>query len=183
MAELFWVFLIYSFLGFLLEVLFARLTRNPKRDRKCRCLLPICPVYGLGAVLILLLPPAVRASPPLLFPAAAALCTAAEFATGLFYRRAARVDFWDYSQLPLNLDGLVCLPFSLAWGGLALAVNYAGHPLVAPLAAAIPAAVTPPAVLFFLADGALTLVLLRRERSTGVLRWYDRLRRRRVRQQ
>ena len=32
----FWYFVIYSFLGFLTEVAFARLTRNPKRDRKCR---------------------------------------------------------------------------------------------------------------------------------------------------
>ena len=46
----FWYFVIYSFLGFCIEVVFARLTDQKKRDRKCLYLLPLCPVYGLGAV-------------------------------------------------------------------------------------------------------------------------------------
>ena len=50
MARWFWYFMLYSFLGFVLEVLFARAIRNPKRDRKCFYFLPLCPVYGLGAV-------------------------------------------------------------------------------------------------------------------------------------
>ena len=66
----FWYFLIYSFLGFLVEVAYVRLVGGVKRDRKCRLVLPICPVYGLGALAILLLPPLVRDSLPLLFPAA-----------------------------------------------------------------------------------------------------------------
>ena len=45
--SLFWIFLIYSFLGFLIEVAYARVTGEAKRDRKCRLLLPLCPVYGL----------------------------------------------------------------------------------------------------------------------------------------
>ena len=53
-------FIIYSFAGFLLEVAFARAIRHPKRDRKCLLLLPLCPVYGLGACLILWLAPLVK---------------------------------------------------------------------------------------------------------------------------
>ena len=108
----------YSFLGFLFEVAFARLTRNPKRDRKCRLLLPLCPVYGLGACGLLLLPEGVRERPVLLFVCAAALCTAVEYAVGLFYEKALGAPFWDYRALPLNLGGKVCLPFSLLWGGM-----------------------------------------------------------------
>ena len=58
--EYLWYGLIYSVLGFFLEVAFARVTRAAKQDRKCHLLLPVCPVYGLGAVAILLLPEAVR---------------------------------------------------------------------------------------------------------------------------
>ena len=47
-----WNFYLYSFFGFLLEVVYARLTRAKKRDRKCRLLLPLCPVYGLGAAVL-----------------------------------------------------------------------------------------------------------------------------------
>ena len=50
MAAWFWYFVLYSFLGFLVEVVFARITHNPKRDRKCLYFLPLCPVYGLGVL-------------------------------------------------------------------------------------------------------------------------------------
>ena len=53
-----------------------------------------------GALAILLLPPLVRDSLPLLFPAAALVCTAVEYVTGLFYAKVFRVSFWDYSHLP-----------------------------------------------------------------------------------
>ena len=94
-----------SFVGFVLEVLFARATGNPKRDRKCHLFLPLCPVYGLGAVLILLLPPAVLANPLLLFLCGSLVATAAEYAMAVVYHYAAGVDFWDYSHLPLQLGG------------------------------------------------------------------------------
>lgn len=182
MAEFFWYFILYSFFGFVLEVLFARAVHSPKPDRKCHYFLPVCPVYGLGAVLILLLPPAVVERPVLLFLGAVLLCSAAEYGMALFYEKAAGVSFWDYSGLPLNLGGRVCLLFSLAWGALALAIVYAVHPYAAALVAAIPAELTLPAVLFYLADAGLSLYLLRREGSTEVLRWYAHLGRRRARE-
>ena len=41
----------------------------------------------------------------LLFVCAAALCTAVEYAVGLFYEKALGAPFWDYRALPLNLGG------------------------------------------------------------------------------
>ena len=61
--EWFWYFLFYSFLGFLLEVGYAWWTGG-SLDRKCLLLLPLCPVYGLGACAVLLLPGAVLPRPP-----------------------------------------------------------------------------------------------------------------------
>ena len=87
----FWYFLIYSFLGFLVEVVYVRVVGGAKRDRKCRLLLPICPVYGLGALAVLALPPFVQARPLLLLPAAGAACTAVEYLTSLFYEKVFRV--------------------------------------------------------------------------------------------
>ena len=153
----FWYFLIYSFLGFLVEVAYVRLVGGVKRDRKCRLVLPICPVYGLGALAILLLPPLVRDSLPLLFPAAALVCTAVEYVTGLFYEKVFRVSFWDYSHLPLNLGGRVCLLFALFWGVLALLVLHVIHPAAAWLAARIPLWAFPPAVLATALDTLLHL--------------------------
>lgn len=170
--KFFWFFLIYSFIGFVLEVIFARLVRNPKRDRKCLYFLPLCPVYGLGAVLILLLPAQVRGNPWLLFLCAALLATAAEYAMDFFYEKVAGVSFWDYSDLPLNLGGRVCLLFTVFWGVLALGLTYGVQPAVEVFTAAIPGWLFTPVLLFFLLDVGITLYVLRREGTTESLRWY-----------
>lgn len=172
MERWFWYFLSYSFLGFVLEVLFARAIHSDKPDRKCFCLLPLCPVYGLGMAAILALPAGVLARPPLLFLWGAVLATAAEYGTGLLYETVARVRFWDYSHLPLQLQGRVCLPFSLAWGLLALGTVYGIHPYVSALALAIPEQWLMPAALILAGDGALSLALLRHTGTTESLRWY-----------
>lgn len=172
MAEWFWYFVLYSFIGFVLEVLFARAIRNPKRDRKCLYFLPLCPVYGLGALLILLLPLSVRANPLLLFVFGGLSATAAEFLMGVFYEKVARVRFWDYGHLPLNIGGQVCLLFTAMWGLLSLGLVYGVHPLVASLTALIPYWLTLPAALFLALDMGFTLFVLRRDRKTDVLMWY-----------
>lgn len=173
LAVFFWQFFFYSFCGFLLEVAFARAIHSSKRDRKCHLLLPVCPVYGVGALAILALPAAIKASPVLLFLAGAAVCTLVEWCLSLFYERAAGVAFWDYRALPLNLGGRVCLLFSLFWGLLSLPLTYGLEPILSQWAAAIPAAVTIPAALFYLGDAATSLFLLRRG-GTEALRWYVR---------
>ena len=172
MTEWFWYFVLYSFVGFLLEVLFARATGNPKRDRKCHLFLPLCPVYGLGAVLILLLPPAVLANPLLLFFCGSLVATAAEYAMAVVYHYAAGVDFWNYSHLPLQLGGRVCLLFSGLWGLLALGLMSLIQPWASVLLPAIPLWATLPAAALVAADAALTFYVLRRERTTDALRWY-----------
>ncbi len=175
MASWCWYFLLYSFLGFLLEVLFAKLTHAPNQARKCFLFLPLCPVYGLGAVLILLLPPSIGEDPIRLFLFGALAATAAEYAAALFYERCGRVRFWDYRDVPLNLQGRVCLLFSLFWGLLALPLHGLLHPAVAALCAAIPPILLPPALLLVLLDGAFSLHLLRREGSPTALQWRRRL--------
>lgn len=172
MAYWFWVFMLYSFVGFVLEVLFARAIHNQKRDRKCLYFLPLCPVYGLGAMLILLLPAGVRANPLLLFLLGGIAATLAEFLMGLFYEYAAGVRFWDYSHLPLNVGGKVCLLFTALWGLLALGLWHGVHPPVARFIALIPGWLTLPAVAFFLLDAGITLHILRREGHTDALKWY-----------
>lgn len=142
--ELFWYGILYSFLGFLLEVAFAHVTNARKQNRKCFLLLPLCPVYGLGAVGILLLPPAVRRSVPLLFLGSAAVASLAEYGMGLFYERCWGVAFWNYSALPGNVKGRVCLPFSLCWGVLGVALVTWVQPLMARFVAILPGFLLPP---------------------------------------
>lgn len=168
---LLWYFVLYSFLGFLLEVAFARVTHHPKKDRKCFLLLPLCPVYGVGALLIHWL--AGMADVPLWVMTAGCLgATAAEFGAGLFYRHVLGVDFWDYSDRPHNLYGLVCPQFSLYWMVLALILVYWVDPFVIPLLQAIPARLGPPMAIVLGVDGLVSALALRMTGTTEVLRWY-----------
>lgn len=167
----FWYFIAYSFLGFLLEVVYAKATGG-RRERKCLLLLPLCPVYGLGVCLILLLSGPVKAFPPMLFLTGAAGATAVEYLTSLFYEKLLGVSFWDYQELHGNLHGRVCLPFSVAWGILTLPTVYWLHPAVAPLAAAIPLPVGSAAFVTLLTDCTLSALLLRKHRDISCLSWW-----------
>lgn len=168
---LFWNFMIYSFLGFLLEVAYARATGG-RPNRKCLWVLPLCPVYGLGACLILALSPPVTPYPPAVFLLGALTATGAEYLAAVYYETLLGVSFWDYRDLPGNFQGRVCLPFSLAWGVLSLPLVYWLHPLLSPLLREIPAPVGYAALAALLADLLLSALLLRRHRDIGCLRWY-----------
>ena len=175
MGELFRQFFIYSFLGFVLEVAFARFTRAQKQDRKCLILLPLCPVYGLGALAITHLPAAIQSRPLPLFLFGALAATAVEYAVDWFCESVLGVRFWDYSSLPWNLNGRVSLLFSFFWGLLAISLVTWVHPQVERLLALIPAGWTFPVFLLFLTDALLSAWTLHSTGTTDSLRWYDRL--------
>lgn len=169
--QLVWLFVLYSFLGFLLEVAFARVIRHPKKDRKCFFLLPLCPVYGVGALMIRGL--TLWSRNPLWVAAVGFIAaTAAELLIGAFYRYVLGVEFWDYRGLKWNIAGLVCLRFSLYWTVLALVMVYWLDPLAGRLVAAVPSWLGPPAVVLLCADGLVSAAALRLTGTTEVLRWY-----------
>lgn len=165
--------MVYSFIGFLLEVAFAKLSGG-RPDRKGLLVLPLCPVYGTGACLILALPIWVVQRPWALFLLGGLAATAAEYLAALYHEKALGVSFWNYDDLPGNLQGKVCLPFSLAWGVLSLGLVYWLHPLLSPWLALIPGPVGWMALLALATDGALTAALLRRYGDVTCLRWYSR---------
>ena len=172
MKKWFWYFTLYSFAGFLLEVAFARLIRNKKQDRKCFYLLPLCPVYGWGALGILALPAGVKEQTMLLVLLGGGIATAAEYLVSVWDEVVLGVQFWDYSDLPGNLKGRVCLPFSLAWGILAVALVRWVHPFIVEIVAEIPLWLFPAAAVLVIGDGIYSGLLLRRTGTTEALKWY-----------
>lgn len=169
----FWSFTVYGFIGFLLEVAFAAAVGG-RPDRKGLWVLPLCPVYGAGACLILALADGAEAWPPAVFALGALAATAAEYCAAVYHERALGVSFWNYDGLPGNFQGKVCLPFSLAWGALSLGLVYRVHPALAPWLARIPAPVSRLALVTVVIDGLLTAILLRKTGDTTRLRWYRR---------
>ena len=168
MAPWFLYFLFYSFAGYLLEKLYARLIHSPNQVRKCFLLLPLCPVYGLAMAAVLA---AVPAETGLLLRVLlnGLICTAVEYLVHLIYEKALGVRFWDYSGLRGHIRGRVCPQFSLIWGILStLAIQWI-QPFAARLAARTPPAAAYALWLLLAADGVLTVFLLRNSRDPEYL--------------
>ena len=115
MAYWFWMLLFYSFFGYLLERMFAKVTLADKQVRKCFLLLPLCPVYGLAMALHLVLLPQDLPGFWRLALRGALVTTAVEYLVHLFYDRVLGVRFWDYTGTWGQLRGRICLPFSAVW--------------------------------------------------------------------
>lgn len=167
----FWYFIVYSFFGFLLEVAYARCTGSHPA-RKCQLVLPLCPVYGIGACTIVLAGQYAH-TPAALFVLGAVLATAAEYFTAVFYENVLGVSFWDYQDLPFNFQGRVCLLFALAWGILALPLVWWIHPALTPLISSLPRPVGWCMLLTFLCDSLVSFMLLRRNGNRDCLNWYQ----------
>ena len=79
---------------------------------------PLLPIYGSGAVIILLATIPVEQSLVLIYLCGMVAATALEYVTGAVMERLFHVRYWDYSTQKCNLNGYICLTSSLAWGFL-----------------------------------------------------------------
>jgi uncharacterized membrane protein len=155
-----WYWFAYSFLGYCLEKLFAAATSSSHRLRRCFVFLPLCPVYGFAMVTILLLgaEKLPGAWEQILLGMLAA--TAMEYAVHWGYERLFQVQFWDYSSTKCDVNGRICLPFSICWGILSmLAVRYV-QPVLEGYAALLPEWAAALAVFLVTLDGVLTARVL-----------------------
>ncbi len=168
MARWFWYFLIYSFLGYCLEKVYAFATQSPKQVRKCFLLLPLCPVYGLAMMACAALIPAGSSFISQIITGGL-LCTAAEYLVHWYYDLVFSVQFWDYTKVAGNIHGRICPQFSLIWGILSSAVIRWLHPLITVAAAEIPPPVTFTVWILLAADCVITWPLLRRYQDTELL--------------
>ena len=110
-----WIFIIYAFLGWCSEVAFAAVNKGKSVNRGFLNG-PVCPIYGVGMLIVVLCLWNLRDRPLLLFLGSALLTTALEFVTGFVLERFFHDKWWDYSDMPFNIKGYVCLKFTILWG-------------------------------------------------------------------
>lgn len=77
---------------------------------------PFLPLYGSGAITILFLTLPVRESLLLIFILGMLGATILEYVTGITMEKLFHMRYWDYTDMPLNVRGYICLPSSLLWG-------------------------------------------------------------------
>lgn len=116
-----WCFLIYALLGWCGEVVYAAFVEKRFVNRGFLNG-PLCPIYGFGVVLIdFCLRPAGHSLPALLV-GSMVLGSALEWLAGFLLEKVFHQKWWDYSDEPHNLNGYVCLKFSIVWAFAGTAV-------------------------------------------------------------
>ncbi|MEG2659513.1 MAG: putative ABC transporter permease [Oscillospiraceae bacterium] len=130
--EIFWYFVLYSFLGWCVEVCFCSIYQGKFVNRGFLNG-PICPIYGFGMVIVLVCLLPVKSNLVVLYFGSVVLTSLLELVAGFILKKVFHTSWWDYSDLPYNLGGYICLSFSLAWGIGGVAAVKLVHPLVAGL--------------------------------------------------
>lgn len=80
---------------------------------------PICPIYGFGAVILILINELIsKKSESIIIKATVmtAIFTIFEYIVSFVFEMIFGIRWWDYTNEFLNLHGRVCLMFSLLWG-------------------------------------------------------------------
>ncbi|OFI07014.1 hypothetical protein CLOACE_06000 [Clostridium acetireducens DSM 10703] len=125
--NLLFYFIVYSFLGWCLETIYATI-KNKNFINRGFLFGPFCPMYGFGALSIIIFLKPFRNSILFLFIFSIILTSILEYLTGYILEKFFHTVWWDYSDNFLNIKGRICLSFSLLWGILSVFFIYEIHP-------------------------------------------------------
>ena len=125
--ELLWLFLSYSFAGWILETI-ASVFKKRRLANRGLVNGPFCIIYGATASILTIC--TVELSVFWIFIGSMVLATLTEWASGHWIEKAYHERWWDYSDIKWNLDGYICAPMSIFWGLLgALGIKF-GNPFL-----------------------------------------------------
>ena len=151
-------FELYSILGWIYETIYCSV-KTLKWDNRGMLIGPYCPIYGVGAVLDVL----VCGGLPnygAVFLTCMLGSAVLEYTTSYATEKLFHAVWWDYSDLPLNIKGRICLPCSLGFGAAGIIVLYGIHPYMSRITDSLPLYWQEPVALLLMAvfstDCALT---------------------------
>lgn len=139
--NLIWLFFLYSFIGWCIEVCYSAIKRKQFVNRGF-VNSPLCPIYGFGSVLFAVFLPELTGNLFFLFLGGTLLATMLEYATGMLMEKIFRKKLWDYSDIKYNLSGYVCVRYSLLWGVLAVITMLFANPFFCGILDKIPHTIT-----------------------------------------
>ena len=113
-------FIIYSVAGYIIETLYGMITKGVWESRQSFLYGPFCGIYGLGAVVMILCLHKFPKKYNVLFIGGFIVGSIVEYAISLFGELILGVKWWDYSNMPLNINGRICVYFSVFWGFLGI---------------------------------------------------------------
>ena len=132
------LFYLYGFLGWVWESCYVSLCRRQWVNRGFLHG-PMLPIYGFGALMILLATLPARQNLALVFLLGTASATLLEYVTGAAMERIFHVRYWDYSHQRFQVKGYICLRSSIAWGFFSILLVRVLHPPLEDAVLALPA--------------------------------------------
>jgi uncharacterized membrane protein len=169
--KLFWVFFIGCFLGVVVEVLWCIITRGHYESRVGLIYGPFNLVYGFGAWgLSACLYRYRNRNPIFSFLGGFLVGSVIEYLCSWFQEMVFGSTSWDYSHMPFNINGRICLVYSLFWGILGVLWIKEIYPRMAKWILRIPNRVGKPLTWILLVFMIFNSVMT----AATVLRWMDR---------
>lgn len=123
------IFLIYSFFGWIIEIIdiYAKKHRIINRGFFIG---PICPIYGVGGLLLVFLLSPYISNPFVVFGMSILIFSILEYSTSFVMEKLFHARWWDYSDYTFNINGRICLETMIPFGLLGLFILYIVHPVI-----------------------------------------------------
>lgn len=121
--------ILYSFFGWILESVSKTIAQR-KFVNSGFLNGPICPIYGCGAIIMILCLNSLKDNIFLLFVVSFIVLSIWEYIVGVLLEKIFKTKYWDYSHLKFNIKGRVCLKNSIFWGILGVLFIKYIHPFI-----------------------------------------------------
>lgn len=123
-------FIIYSIVGYFIETGFALVRYGVLESRQGFLYGPFCSIYGLGAVVMIIFLQYFKKNWATLFAGGFIIGSITEYLVSLVGELILHVKWWDYSNMPFNLNGRICFAYSVFWGALGIILMRGIHPRI-----------------------------------------------------
>ena len=126
---IFILFMMYSFLGWIVEVIDIFVTKGKIINRGF-LIGPYCPIYGVGLILITSLLKNYTNNIIVLFLLSACICMILEYLTSYVMEKIFHARWWDYGYSKYNINGRICLDTTIPFGLGGVFIMYIVHPFL-----------------------------------------------------
>ncbi len=127
---LFLIFLIYSILGYLVEVVAVSLYSKKINFNRGFLIGPYLPIYGVGSIMMIYILDSYRNDFFALFIMSCFYCCLLEYLTSYLMEKIFHLRWWDYSEHKFNINGRICLENGVLFGLAGIILVYYIHPLL-----------------------------------------------------
>lgn len=135
--EYFLLFIIYSVVGWIIEIINEIICAKRYVNRGF-LIGPYCPIYGVGALLMISMLNRYLNDPIALFVMAVVVCSILEYLTSFLMEKLFKARWWDYTNRKFNINGRICLETSILFGIGGLIIMYFANPIIVNILNSIP---------------------------------------------